>query len=38
MMTLSEMAELAGLMFSCFAGGWVSGFLVYSLKRFFEQI
>lgn len=30
--------ELGGILFGALASGWGCGFMVYALKRFFEQI
>lgn len=34
----AEYIELGSILFGAFAAGWGSGFMVYALKRFFEQI
>lgn len=34
----AEHIELGGLLFGAFAAGWGCGFMVYALKRFFEQV
>lgn len=33
-----DLIQLGGILLGCFAGGYAGGFIVYVMRRFFDQV